>query len=160
MEQCADINDVRVSVARFGYCFVKPVPQLLALLRGVDILVILQVVADDEVRTPLLVAAATDLLARPDGLDLDSVGEQDDRGLPDPPLQLAEVFLQRRVLLQLRLDVGQEALRLLRAVRKDDDVVLVGVDSGREVVLEGEGGASWRGQARGLDGPGGSRPPG
>lgn len=66
-----------------------------------------------------------------DGLNLDAVGQQDDRGLPDLAFQLAEVFLQGSVLLQLRLDVDEEALGLFRAVREDDDVVLVAVDGGR-----------------------------
>ena len=74
--------------------------------------------------------SATDLLARADCLDLDAVGQQDDGGLPDLALQLAEVFLQGGVLLQLRLDVGEEALGLFRAVGEDDDVVLVAVDGG------------------------------
>ena len=43
------------------------------------------------------------------------------------------------VLLQLRLDVDEEALGLFRAVREDDDVVLVAVDGGVQVVLESEG---------------------
>ena len=45
-------------------------------------------------------------------LDLDTVGEQDDRGLPDLSLQLSEVFLEDGVLFELRLDVSEEPFRL------------------------------------------------
>ena len=139
MEQRADVNDVGVGVARLGDRLIEPVAELLALLRRVDVLVVLQIVADNKVGTPLLVTSATDFLARADCLNLDAVGQQDDRGLPDLAFQLAEVFLQGSVLLQLRLDVDEEALGLFRAVREDDDVVLVAVDGGVQVVLEGEG---------------------
>ena len=83
MEQRADIHDIRVSVARLGDRLIKPVPQLLPLLRGVDILVVLQVVADDEIGTPLFMTPAADFLAGADRFDLDPVREQDDRRLPD-----------------------------------------------------------------------------
>ena len=130
VEQRADVDDVGVGVAALADRFCEPVLHLLPLIRRVDVLVVLQIVADDKVGTPLLVTSATDLLARADCLDLDAVGQQDDGGLPDLALQLAEVFLQGGVLLQLRLDVGEEALGLFRAVGEDDDVVLVAVDGG------------------------------
>ena len=139
MQQCPDVDDVRVGVASLGDRLIKPVPKLLALLRRVDVLVVLQVVADDEVGPPLFVAASTDFLAGTDCLDLDSVGGQNNRRFPDLPLQLPEVLPEGGVLLQLRLDVRQEALGLFRAVREDDLVVLVGVDRRVDGVLERKG---------------------
>ena len=70
MEQRPDVDDIRVGVARLRDCLIEPVPELLALLGGVDVLVVLQVVAQDEVGPPLFVASASDLLPRAQGLDL------------------------------------------------------------------------------------------
>ncbi len=84
-------------------------------------------------------ASASDLLPRAQRLDLDAVREEDDRRLPDPALELPEVLPECCVLLELRLEVVEEALGLFRAVREDDLVVLVAVDGGVQRVLEGEG---------------------
>ena len=153
MQQRPDVDDVRVGVASLGDRLIKPVPELLALLRRVDVLVVLQIVADDEVGPPLLVAATTDFLAGTDRLDLDPVGGQDDRRLPDLPLQLPEVLPESCVLLKLGLDVRQEALGLFGAVGEDDLVVLVGIDRRVDGVLEGKG------RALGVATGGFDRPP-
>lgn len=92
----------------------------------------------------------TDFLAGADRFDLDSVREQNDRGFPDPALQLPEVLLEDCVLLKLGLDVGKEALCLFRAVRENDLIVLVGIDRRVDGVLEGEGRALCV-TTRGLD---------
>ena len=81
---------------------------------------------------------------------------------PYPALELAEVLLQRGVLLHLGLDVRQEALGLFRAVGEDDLIVFIGINRRVDGVLEGERRAL-RVATRGLDrsaapiGPGYSR---
>lgn len=72
----------------------------------------------------MFVTPTTDFLAGADCLDLDTVGEQDDRGLPDLSLQLSEVFLEDGVLFELRLDVREEPFRLFGTVRQDEDVMM------------------------------------
>ena len=139
MQQRPDVDDVGVGVARLRDRLVEPVAELLSLLRGIDVLVVFQVIADDEVGSPLFVTPTTDFLAGADCLDLDTVGEQDDRGLPDLSLQLSEVFLEDGVLFELRLDVREEPFRLFGTVRQDEDVMLVGIDRGVDGVLKGEG---------------------
>ena len=152
MEQRPDIDDVRVGVSRLRDRLVKPIPELLPLLGGVDVLVVFEVVAEDKVGTPLFVAAASDLLPRAEGLDLHAVREEDDRRLPDATLELAEVLPERGVLLELGLDVVKEPFGLFRAVGEDDLVVLVGVDRRMDGVLEGEV-RRLRVSTRGLDRP-------
>lgn len=85
MEQRPDINDVRVSVARFADRLVKPVAELFPLLGRVDILVVLKVVAKNQVGPPLFMTASSDFLARAERLDLRTVREEDDARLPDAP---------------------------------------------------------------------------
>ena len=153
MQQRPDVDDVRVGVASLGDRLIKPVPELLALLRRVDVLVVLQVVADDEVGPPLLVAASTDFLAGADCLDFDPVGGQNDRRFPDLPLQLPEVLPESCVFLELGLDVRQEALGLFGAVGEDDLIVLVGIDRRVDGVLESKG------RALGVATGGFNRPP-
>ena len=75
MEQRPDVDDVRVGVARLAHGLIEPVPELLPLLRGVDVLVVLKVVAKNEVGPPLFVPPSADLLARAQRLDLDPVRE-------------------------------------------------------------------------------------
>ena len=152
VEQRSDVDDVRVGVARLAHGLIEPVPELLSLLGCVDVLVVLEVVAQDEVGPPLFVPPSADLLARAQRLDLDPVREEDDRRLPDAAHKLPEVLPERRVLLKLRFDVGEEALGLFRAVREDDLVVLVGVHRRVDGVLEGEVRALGV-STRGLDRP-------
>lgn len=83
VEQRSDVDDVRVGVARLAHGLIEPVPELLSLLGCVDVLVVLEVVAQDEVGPPLFVPPSADLLARAQRLDLDPVREEDDRRLPD-----------------------------------------------------------------------------
>ena len=73
VEQRPDVDDVRVGVARLRDRLVEPVPELLPLLRGVDVLVVLKVVAKNEVGSPLFVPSASDLLPSAQGLDLHPV---------------------------------------------------------------------------------------
>ena len=78
----------------------------------------------------MFMASASDLLPRAQRLDLDAVREEDDRRLPDPALELSEVLPECCVLLELRLEVIEEALGLLGAVREDDLIVFVAIDGG------------------------------
>ena len=84
----------------------------------------------------MFVSASTDFLARADRLDLDSVREQDDRRFPDAARKLAEVLPQGCVSLELGLDVPEEALGLLGAVREDDLVMLIGIRRRVDAVLK------------------------
>ena len=45
VQQRPDVDDVRVGVARLAHGLIEPVPELLPLLRRVDVLVVLEIVA-------------------------------------------------------------------------------------------------------------------
>ena len=127
VEQGANIDNVGVVIAALAYRLVKPVLQLLALLRRPHILIVLHIIQDDQVGPPIPVLPATDLLTAANGLDLDvSLGQQH-IAAPHAARQHPEVLQDRRVLLKLHPDVVQEALCLLGAVRNDDGIVLVSV---------------------------------
>ena len=105
MEHRTDVHDIRIGIPCFGYRLLKPGFQLPALLRRVDVLVILHIVQDNQVRPPGPVPAASYLLSGADGLNLDVLGRQDDIPLPHLSLLPAEVLLDVPVFLQLCLDV-------------------------------------------------------
>ena len=87
----ADDEDVRVAVAGLADCLPEPVGGLLPLLRRADALVIFDVIAEDEIRTALVVAPSTQLLSAAHGVDPAAVGKQDGAGLPGFARLLAEV---------------------------------------------------------------------
>lgn len=63
VQQRPNVDDVGVGVAALAHSLVVPVEELCPLLLGGDVFVVLQVVADDEVRPPLLMPPAADLLS-------------------------------------------------------------------------------------------------
>lgn len=128
------------------------------MLGGVDVLVVLEVVAQNEVGPPLFMTPSSDFLARAERLDLRPVGEEDDARLPDTPLKVSEVLPDGSVLFDFGLDVPEEAFGLFRAVREYDLIVLVAVNPGVNTVLEGEG-RRLRVTSGGLDCPSASRGP-
>ena len=69
MQQCADVYDVGIRIARFGNRFIKPVFKLLALLHCPDVFIVLDVVEHHQVGPPVFMLPATDLLARADRVD-------------------------------------------------------------------------------------------
>ena len=138
MQQGADVNDVGVIVAGLAHRLVKPVLQLAALLRRPYILIVLHIVQDNQVRPPVPVLPATDLLAAADGLDLDAALSDQHIAAPHAARQRPEVLQDRRVLLKLHPDVVQETLGLLGAVRDDDGIMLVSIQGGVHRPLEGQ----------------------
>ena len=105
MEYRADVHDIRIGIPGLGYRLLEPGFQLPALLRRVDVLVILHIVQDNQVRPPGPVPAAPYLLSGADGLNLDVLGRQDDIPLPHLSLLPAEVLLDVPVFLQLCLNI-------------------------------------------------------
>ena len=158
MEQRPDINDVRVSVARFADRLVKPVAELFPLLGRVEILVVLKVVAKNQVGPPLFMTASSDFLARAERLDLRTVREEDDARLPDAPLKVSEVLPDGSVFLDFGLDVPEEAFGLFRAVREYNLIVFVAIDPGVNRIFKREG-RRLRVTSGGLDCPSASRGP-
>ena len=73
MQQCADVYDVGIRITRFGDRFVKPVFQLFALLHRPDVFIVLNVVEHHQVRPPVFMLPAADLLARADRVDAHAV---------------------------------------------------------------------------------------
>ena len=138
VQQGADINDVGIIVSALAHRLIKPILQLLALLRCAHILIILHIVQDDQVGPPVPMLPATDLLAAADGLDFDvGLGHQY-IAAPHAARQRPKVLQDRGVLLELHPDVIQEALGLLRTVRDDDGIMLVAIQGGMHRPLEGQ----------------------
>ena len=78
----ADDQDVRVAVPGLAHRLPEPVGGCLPLLRGADALVVLDVVAEDEVRAALVVPPAPELLAAANRVDAAAVVQQNGGCLP------------------------------------------------------------------------------
>ena len=98
--------------------------QLVALCRCVDVLVILDIVHDRQLRTIGTVTPTTNLFAGAEGFHLAAVGRDDYARTPHPPLAagLGEVAGNARIGFQLGLDGFQHLRRLLEGVHDDDDI--------------------------------------
>ena len=152
MQHRPDVHDVRVGVPGLADRLVEPALQLPALLRRVHVLVVFDIVQDDQVRPPVPVLAAADLLAGSHRVHLDVRPGKQHAGAPRlVPALLAEVLQDRAVLFQFRPDVLQECFGLVGRVRQDQDVVLVLVEDRVQAVLEREVRALGVSSGRGRD---------
>ena len=115
MQDCSHIHDVRVGVPRLHHSLVEPVQELLPLFRCVDVLIVLDIVQDDKVRTPAPVFPSSKFLSGSYRIHLDAVGRLDRAALPGVfSLHAAEVLDDVGIVFQFILDVFQECLRLVR----------------------------------------------
>ena len=105
---------------------VNPVPELLALIRAADRLVVLDVVKKQQVRPERAMPTAPDLLGRAQAFDPDIVARDDLALAPQPPLSagVRKIVLQADVRGQLSLDRLDQQRRLLIDVANLDDVAL------------------------------------
>ena len=150
----ADHQDVRVAVPGLAHRLPEPVGGFAPLLGGADALVVLDVVAEDQVRAALIVPPAPELLAAAHGVDAAAAREDDGGGLPGLARLLPEVGQNALIGLQLVLDGVQEADGLGLRVRHQQDVPLVAVQGGVEDVLQAHHRALGVAPGGGHGGPG------
>ena len=136
MQDGADHQDVRVAVPRLAHRLPEPVGGFLPLFRRADALVVLDVVAEDQVRAALVVSPAPELLAAAHRVDAAAVGQEDGGGFPGFSGLLPKVRQNALVGLQLVFDGVQKAHRLGLRVGDEEDVPLVAVQRRVEDVLQ------------------------
>ena len=74
MQDCSHIHDVRIGVPRLHHSLVEPVQELLPLFRCVDVLIVLDIVQDNKVRTPAPVFPSSKFLSGSYCIHLDAIG--------------------------------------------------------------------------------------
>ena len=115
MQDGSNIHDVCVGVPRLHHGLVEPVQELLPLFRCVDVLIVLDIVQDNKVRTPAPVFPSSKFLSGSYCIHLDAIGRLDRAALPGVfPLHAAEVLNDVSIVFQFILDIFQECLRLVR----------------------------------------------
>ena len=124
----ADIDHIHfcTGATQRQYGLFQPAVQLVALLRAAHVLVVLNIIEDNQVRTIWTMTQTTQLLAAACHLHFDIVAGENGAYLPDTPLtaHLGEIGEQTRVKLQLGLDSLQHRIRLVNGVHDDKRIVL------------------------------------
>ena len=130
MEQGSDVDNICIIITGLRNRFFKPAIQLCSLLRCPDIFIILNIIQDQQIRSPVPVLPASDLLAGANRLHLDIGAGHQNIAPPDFSGQISKIFPDRFVFFKLHTDVIQEALRLIRTIGDNDRIMLIPIYNG------------------------------